>query len=294
MKKPSSKFPTSKFGFSLLEVSVSLVVIAVLMSIVSQGVKIIASSKLSTARSLTSKSPVPNITGLLAWYETTSTDSFKTIETSDGSQITTWYDISPDSIPEKKNTLTRVASSAVIYQASGINKIPSVYFVDAGTRRLSISTLYQGTSTQNTVFAVLKPFSVSVGFNGHVFDSGSADYSTFSLLPTGIHRYSGINTDAVASNCCSANENYIMSVYYNGSSSKTYVNDAINKVGGVNVNPGTSVVTGITVGNNLDGGYPFDGLVSEIIVYDRILKIQERKDIMRYLGKKYGIKVNGI
>ncbi len=284
-----------KSAFSLLELSVSLVVVSLLMAMVSQGIKMVASSRLTTARSLTSKSPVPTIPGLIAWYETTSVDSLKAGEAVDGKQISTWYDISPDSIPARKNTLTRTASVAVIYKSDGINKIPSVYFNGSG--RIALTDFHQGYTSQNTVFFVARAHNFT---DGHVIDSGHTDVDgsqvcVIALIPTGIYMYLGrIGGHAAATNCCRVNADYIVAAYLNGSLSKSYVNTASTMTGNTTVNPGTIPLKGITVGADRNNAFNLTGLVSEVIVYNRILQLQERKDVMGYLSKKYGIVVTGL
>jgi hypothetical protein len=64
--------------------------------------------------------------------------------------------------------------------------------------------------------------------------------------------------------------------------------------GGTMRNPGISTMDGLTIGTDRVGSYPFTGLVSEVIIYNRPLETQERKDVMNYLSQKYGIAVNGI
>jgi len=278
-------------AFSLVELSISLVVIAILMSIVAGGANLIMSAKLSSARSLTARSPVPKISGLVAWYETSRLESFKASEAVDDGQISAWYDVGPGSITKKYNTLTRTASSAVIYQQSGINRLPSISFNGSG--RISVSSFYQGTSTQNTIFFFSSPYSLSNAPTP--VDSGNSFTATpISYLSNGIRIYAGTVADFATSGCCSTNSNYIVAAYLNRTSSKTYINDAKTMAGGTMRNPGISTMDGLTIGTDRVGSYPFTGLVSEVIIYNRPLETQERKDVMNYLSQKYGIAVNGI
>ena len=281
-----------KSAFSLLELSVSLVVVSLLMAMVSQGIKIVASSRLTTARSLTSKSPVPNISGLIAWYETSSVDSFKTNEAFDGKQISAWYDISPNSIPAKKNALTRVASAAVAYESDGINKIPSLLF--NGTNKIELANFYQGSTSQNTIFIVANPSTIttiildssSSGSNSNIGqNSNSFSMNLGSLVSTGTVTNPIVNLAKVS---------YIAAVYFNGSNSKVYFNSSSIIAGGSTINPGTTPLTGISIGANRSNASNYSGLISEIIIYNRPLQNQERKDVMSYLSKKYGILVTGL
>ena len=281
-----------KSAFSLLELSVSLVVVSLLMAMVSQGIKIVASSRLTTARSLTSKSPVPNISGLIAWYETSSVDSFKTNEAFDGKQISAWYDISPNSIPAKKNALTRVASAAVTYESDGINKIPSLSF--NGTNKIELANFYQGSTSQNTIFIVANPSTIttiildssSSGSNSNIGqNSNSFSMNLGSLVSTGTVTNPIVNLAKVS---------YIAAVYFNGSNSKVYFNSSSIIAGGSTINPGITALTGISIGANRSNASNYSGLISEIIIYNRPLQNQERKDVMSYLSKKYGILVTGL
>ncbi len=261
------------------------------MSIVAGGANLIMSAKLSSARSLTARSPVPKIAGLVAWYETSRLESFKASEAVDDGQISVWYDVGPGSITKKYNTLTRTASSAVIYQQSGINRLPSISFNGSG--RISVSSFYQGKSTQNTIFFVSSPYSLSNAPTP--IDSGNSFTATpISYLSNGIRLYAGTIADFATSGCCSTNSSYIIAAYLNRTSSKAYINDAKTMVGGVVGSPGSNLMDGLTIGTDRIGSYPFIGLVSEVIIYNRPLETQERKDVMNYLSQKYGIAVTGI
>ena len=282
-----------KSAFSLLELSVSLVVVSLLMAMVSQGIKIIASSRLTTARSLTSKSPVPNISGLIAWYETSSVDSFKTNEAFDGKQISAWYDISPNSIPAKKNALTRAASAAVTYESDGINKIPSLLF--NGTNKIELANFYQGSTSQNTIFIVANPSTVTTTTILDSSSSGSTSSIGQNSNSFSMNLGSLVSTGTVTNPIVNlAKVSYIAAVYFNGSNSKVYFNSSSIIAGGSTINPGTTPLTGVSIGANRSNVSNYSGLISEIIIYNRPLQNQERKDVMGYLSKKYGILVTGL
>ena len=92
----------------------------------------------------------------------------------------------------------------------------------------------------------------------------------------------------------SAGNSYILAAYFNGSDSQAFVNNATTSAGAATVSAGTNQLGGLTIGTKKDGASGFDGLISEIIIYNRPLKLQERKDVMKYLSKKYQILVTGI
>ncbi len=285
---------TTKSAFSLIELSISLIVIGIIMAGIAGGVKMVTSARLTNARSITANSPVPKIDGLVAWYETSRLQSFKPSEAVDGGQISAWYDISPGSITQQKNTLTRPASSAVTYQLDGIGKIPSVYF--DGTNSISLTNFYQGTSKQNTVFFVAKPLALSPSTVSMIVDSGCGGAITSVALfqSTGIEFHFQNTAYPTMPSVASTGTDYVISAYFNGAYSKVYANDASNMVGGAVFNLGTSnVLTGLSVGGRCTS-FNFNGLISEVIVYNRPLQTQERRDVMNYLNQKYGIAIKGL
>ena len=290
-----------KKAFTLIELSVVLILIGIFIVGVVKGGGILNAARLASARSLTVQSPVPQINGLIAWYETSHKDSFKIIEAFDASQITTWYDIAPGSKPNTtsaKNKLTRTASSAVLYQVSGINKIPSIKFSGAANAMLAgLTDFYQYRSLAKcSIFFVAMPLTSSLGI---IADGGSGAYGVslvainppniYFNLTTGVSTGTGSNPASIASN-----GSYITAAYFNGATSGAYVNNAATMAGGGTINPGTNTLRGLTIGAGRDGSSGFNGLISEVIVYDRLLKIQERRDVMKYLSKKYGIAVTGL
>ncbi len=74
-------------------------------------------------------------------------------------------------------------------------------------------------------------------------------------------------------------------LYINGANGFTTTN-------GIN-NPDTNIITPTTrmlIGSaNPAGNNPWKGLISEIIIFDSVLKNQDLKDVASYLSKKYGI-----
>lgn len=275
----------------MLEMSMVLITIGILITTIIGGSSMIRSAKLTSARAITSKSIVPNIEGLVAWYETTSIDSLKPSQAYDGAQIDTWYDISPESLILQKNKLTRTASNTVTYQTNGINKIPSVKF--DGSSTISTSSFYQGSLSRATIFFVAQPLR-DITTTATVVDSGNTNLTSISFLSNGIQIDLGTTSTISVSECCKALTNYAVASYLNGSSSKTYVNNAATMAGGSTVSAGSNSMIGFTVGATSAGSYSFTGLVSEIIIYNRPLKDSERKEVFRYLSNKYKIPVQGL
>jgi prepilin-type N-terminal cleavage/methylation domain-containing protein len=281
-----------KKAFSLLEMSVVLIVVGILMTGIIKGSALMRSSGLDSARLFTKNSPVPNIEGLVAWYETAAADSFKVSEAYDGAQTTTWYDLSPSSIILQKNALTRTASSALTYKSVGINNIPSLNF--SGSSNITLSNFYQGASAHSTIFLVFRPTtSISLTLLDSI-SSGSTTSIGITSTAVALNAGSAVSTDTVTNSASFAlNNNYIVAAYLNDSSSKAYVNNTKTPAGNGTISAGTNSLTGLTLGSNKSGGNNFTGLISEVIIYNRPLQSSDRNDVFKYLANKYKIQVAG-
>ena len=177
-------------AFSLVELSVVILIIGILIAGVTQSGRLIRQIKLSTARSLTSSSDVASIRDVTAWFEATTPGVFTDIngntDIDDKSKLRAWRDVNPQkSISDKpimKNgdiyssgALTATNNTEPKYIISGINGLPSVYF-DGG---LGIGELSDSTgdiiSTKDTatmpILAGDKTFSMFAVFRS---DKGQA------------------------------------------------------------------------------------------------------------------------
>lgn len=297
-------------AFTLLELTIVLIIMSVITVGIMSGTGLINSSRMTTARSLTEKSPVKNIDGLVAWYETTSVDSFNVAEVSDGAIITNWFDINPTSLSSKKNTLTH-KTGTVTYVREGINKLPALSFSsqdDPSVSNLELSAFVQGSTAQNTIFVVFKQSTRSDTGNPvrNIIDSHSSNSATLMgyAIKTPNDQLVFNATNEATVNFLNPNQvfmdekPYILVLYYDREKSKGYLNSIAEMVGNnyVNQTPGDTELSGLTIGSSRDDNNDtrFVGQLSELVIFNRVLKDQERSDVMIYLSKKYNIKVGGI
>ena len=279
-----------KRAFSLIELSIVVLIIAVIMSVVAGSIKMVTSARLTNARALTLESPVPKIPGLVAWYETSRLESFEPSETTDGAQISTWHDVSPGSITKKYNSLTKINQSDVItYKLDGIGKLPSVYFV--GNGNLNLNRFYQGNTTQNTIFVVAKPLSTNPGA---VIDSACGFGISRITLSGGTSVQVLLQGMMLASfpNSLSGPTDRVIVNYFNNDKSRIYLNNAATPATN-NSSIGSIGLNGLQVGGDCINTY-FNGLISEVIIYNRPLSSQERRGVLSYINQKYEIKITGI
>lgn len=110
----------NKFAFSLIELSIVILIIGILVAGVTQSSRLINQMRLMSARSITLSSPVPTIKNLIAWYESVGEKSFNESEMSTGSLLSNWYD-------------SNIQSSTKLngFQTADLNK--PQYFIDEST-----------------------------------------------------------------------------------------------------------------------------------------------------------------
>jgi prepilin-type N-terminal cleavage/methylation domain-containing protein len=285
-----------KSAFTILELSVVLVIIAVLVVGVVGGSALIKSSRLANARSLTAGSQIAEISGLIAWYETSLRESFVQAQALNNAQITSWIDISPNSIENQRNILTKAANNGAIYTEEGINNLPAVSF--NGTSKFEIANLFQGSTNQVTVFLVLMPQFNPSATQIIPFDSAlGQDIFSLGIKQTAVQLNAGNASDTSGAlnpaNFVNSG-NYIICGYFNSVNSMVFLNDLNNVAGGSQISAGTNSLTGLSIGADRNSASAFVGLISEVILFNRPLKLNERRDVMSYLSQKYKINVNGL
>ena len=288
MKKPNR-------AFSLIELSIVILIIGVLIAAVGQGVDLLQDARLSAARMSTQSSRVASIKNLIAWFEPTSLESFGGVEMNDGDAVTNWRDINPTN-PIKLQTTT---TSAPTYKRSCINNLPCLSF-NGTTNYLDTTTLSSNSinSRQISVFAVITPLNLSSA-RSFIISNGSWLAGSFNLLITnasGTNRLgyevqaatSFVYTTYVVKN----NVTYIASVVDDGSASNLYLNG------------GSTLGTGNSIGSAaISNAYPFNighntrqelfnGYFAELIIYDRALTTKERQSVEKYLSQKWKIKIS--
>ena len=280
-------------AFSLIEISIVVLIIGILIVGVTQSSRLVSQAKVNSARTLTQSSPVSSIDGLMFWAETSSPqESFSNEDIEDGDVITVWNDINPQN--SNRNNLAIVSAPA--YETSGINGIPALTFTSDSLTSSNFANISTGTIT---VFAAIRlPSEITAG-------TIISKSTNFQLKVTGSDQWQfcagGVCYESSAS--ATANGSYVVSVVFNNTSSE---NASTDTLGGVNFfQNGTALsqeattadsssnVTSLTVGNVSTGTADYlEGNLGEVIVYDRSLKQEERQSVEEYLGKKWGIKVN--
>lgn len=287
----------NKTAFSLIELSVVILIIGVIVSGVTQSSRMISAFRLSSARSQTQSSPVASMRNLLMWYDSTSVASFLDADAENNQPITFWYDINPTSTI--KYDLTSPSTNNPKYIANCINSLPCVRFDGSNDYLINNSADISG--TELTIFIVAKRIAFSI-YTTTLSVSAAAvsnDFtSTSSMIVfneggngTYIQTYrngglSGIMThpgNGVA---------YVAETVFNGATNTFYLNGTAQSSV---ASTASFAASRFLVGSRWEASlyqWPYNGNIAEIIVFSRGLKTEERDAVESYLGKKWGITVS--
>jgi len=283
-------------AFSLIEISIVVLIIGILIVGVTQSSRLVSQAKVNSAKTLTQSSPVASIDGLMFWVETSSPqESFSNKDIEDGDAITVWNDINPQN--SNRNNLTGTYPN---YETDGINAIPALTFdgIDDALTSSNFANISTGTVT---IFAAIRlPGTLA---NGTIVSKGTNfELKVTSSGSSATWEVCGGGNCYPSSASATANAAYVVSAVYNNTST---VNTGTDTLAGVNIFQNGSSLTqtttttsltsssdSLTIGNVATGTDDFlEGNLGEVIVYDRSLKKEERQSIEEYLGKKWGIKV---
>ncbi|MFT6332301.1 MAG: prepilin-type N-terminal cleavage/methylation domain-containing protein [Lentimonas sp.] len=299
------KVTKNKQGYSLLELSISILIVSILILAVSKGSRILSESKLQGARILTTNSPINvNAKSLAFWLETTSNNSFDANEVVDGSKISNWYDINPTLLGNGFD-VNQAGDKRPTYVRDATNGLPALRFDgidDFFIKENVVGSNLSNNGSEVIVFIVQKYYSPYHG-------SSSIDWTTSSNNRLNLHAvWSDSNFYFDFGSCCA-----------NGSG-RTYFAVPLSYP------DQTNIITAVRSGENAfvringvqyhdDSGLPTDfaidgqenfyisresygtyqkGDINEIIIFKKSLKNSKIEAIEKYLSTKWGIPLNGL
>ena len=292
-------------AFSLIELSIVILIVGILVAGVTQSSRLVNLIKLSTAQSITRSSEITSIQDMVFWVETTLetgiTNSSGTFQLDDGGAISSWNDINIRSNP-KINLTQATALNQPTYKQVGINGLPSISFngssgillnstivpLLAGHKNYSLILVWRANSTTAAAGQNLISQSNAV--------VGANDMASFSILSSGLSGFSG-GTNNYTPTAVIPNTNYISIITVNDTLATNNISVYTNSntaITGSSTAPTTlNLGAGrFSIGARVDSTQFFGGLISEAIVFDRTLKIDEVRAVNNYLSKKYAIKIS--
>ena len=291
-------------AFSLIELSIVILIIGILVAGVTQSSRLIRAMKLQSARSLTLSSPVPSFKNINLWLESTLTESFDSFEAQDQLQISTWNDINPQSSYKSNATQPNITFRPK-YIDQGINGLPSLNF-DGSDDWMTMGVVSGFESNSKfTVFIVLRPTAVwrfviakqdnNVDGKGWGITTGANGNLTF-----GFNGHQSTNLLELYSTTPRLNNNIIASFSYDGKLSNSGLNFYLNGVkdltatkngGPLTLSPSPNGTEDLRIGARESNSYGwFQGLIGEIIIIESYLNDSDIAEINKYLQKKWSIK----
>ncbi len=279
----SKKFFQST-AFSLVEVSVVILIIGIFVSGVVGTKYLYNKAVIASAQSLTQASPIRSTKELSLWLETSSEQSLSDLERSDGASLSSWNDISGHRID------VNVGSSNPTY-ANTINRIPAVRFSGDSNGYFNVDGKLLNNS--NYTIIVVEQRESNSGDNYFIGDSTITASGQNLLLGyktdgSVIHSQAGTtvadNSNAYSSYVSSYSSDVPRVFVFTSSESgkKTYINGNIAATSSDN-----SKVTNLS---NLYIGKGYTGQIGELAIFTKELDYAEIVDISYYLKKKWNIK----
>jgi prepilin-type N-terminal cleavage/methylation domain-containing protein len=306
-------------AFSLIELSVVILIVSILIVGAVESKKFVQKAKLTTARTLTTTSPVNDISGLQLWLETSLDSSFIKAEAANNTFVSTWYDNNPNAVTQ--SNATAPVNRRPKYMQSGINGLPALqFFADGDWDVMTVAGPYIGSTTAPATYDNYSIFIVAQATTTHGIDTesysgtGGTSGQNYLIGPNHPNLYTGLSATgsgvSFGTNGISVYEHaggYMPSpiVYqatltnpiaillqYNNKTSSIYVNGTLARTA-----PSQSAKNYIfpsrTIGdeNTYNGtSYgSFRGFVGEVIVFNRILLAAEKASVNNYLTKKWNI-----
>lgn len=290
MKKTSLK------AFSLVEISVVLLIISAVIAGIVKGNNMLTKSRLSTAQTLTQNAPLKDMPDLVLWLETSLDSSFILDEIGDGNSLTTWYDSNPDAATKNNATQAINANRPKYYESIFYDSIPAVKF-DGFDDFMNFS----GDALINISYTVFVIEQKTIGKNFNIFIGGNGTSTNSNL-------YLGYETDQTITMGQYGNDLDYTSAPLAFSTPTTRMHTFLLKAasgggkqywlnGGGTPEASNAQVAPLasflspTIGK-YNGSEYFDGNIGEIIIFNRALRTEERQLIETYLSKKYNIKIS--
>jgi hypothetical protein len=293
-KMKKNKAETKPRGFSLVELSIIIIIIGIFAAGIFVADKMISKFRLKTAESLTRSSPIVSITQNNLWLETTLESSFNGSEADNNKSISSWNDQSKSG--GTKSSVVKVGLGPTY--SNTINRLHAVKF-DAissanpsATNHLKIEDASYLNNTDYTIFVLEKRQSSSSNnyFIGESPNGTSNQTLTlgYSADSTVIHSQgSSTSYDSnVSSYSNSTDKPRLFSFVHSGTGgNKTYIN-------GVLAGEDATKTTHLNSIEDLVIGKGYTGEIGEVAIFTKALNNESRTSIEDYLAKKWERKNN--
>lgn len=279
-------------AFSLIELSIVILIIGILVAGVTQSSRLVRAIKLQSARSITLSSPVNSINNLIAWYETTSEKAIDENEKQNNTEISRWFDINATSTLKNDAVQNNFVNRAK-YIENAINGLPVVRFdgVDdffdfngqilVGTN-YTIFIVEQRRTNNDTWFFGGTSFGYNMCLHLGYFNGGTSI------------RHGHFAEDYDCANCFATYTTPIPRIHifrFSMTEGKRYYLNSTS-IASQNASQRNPLVSFNSAYIGKFGSGNLNADIGEIIIFVSALNTEEMQSIIQYLGKKWAIKIN--
>jgi prepilin-type N-terminal cleavage/methylation domain-containing protein len=311
-----------KLGFSLVEISVVVLIIGILIAAITTGTNLVKKYKIASAQNLSANNPIYAMKDLVLWFEPTLGSSFNNFDNiTDGYELDAWLNNSPS-----YNIGNAVAAgNKPIYVKYTINDIPSVTFTNDGNEYFEINDVasllensdlsifilekrnkaYDG-QVRNIITSSGNGINISYNVSNQIVvkdKDGNVALIGENPRDVNLHYltlYDGVDDGANNYDFKIATNTLIKDGYYH------YLNKKLPESGvmsahsiEIDASDNTSVASSSrfatgSIGNLRLGSdsNSFVGNISEVIIFNRKLRKQELLDIFKYFEAKYNLSLS--
>jgi prepilin-type N-terminal cleavage/methylation domain-containing protein len=297
--KRKFNFKTSS-AFTLVEISVVIIIIGILLAGISQVFEMISEASLKSARTLSKASRITRTDDLSLWLDATSEKAFDK-EKDDNSTVSIWKDTNPKSTSPASSSST-LSSLYPSYILSGISSLPAVRFKKTSATVGNCVTIpsqsFVNNSEDFTLYLTYSPITLD---DGIIIEKNNATATSFPFsleLNSGFYKFSvkdSSNTISVtgARQAKINTPNLIRLSRTKGSQIEISINgisssqsDTLTSSTFNNAELSIGCRNGATPANFINGD------IGETSFFNRNLSVKEKTDIEEYLYKKWKMKKN--
>ncbi len=285
----------NKKAFSLIELSVVILIIGILVAGITQSSRLINQFRLSSARSITQSSPLHSIRNIYFWLDTTAENAFDA-DVEDGSAVINFYDQNKQRPNQQVNFIQNTLTNRPTYVANGINNLPVLRFDGVDNYMQSVNTINIfdiSPNSENTIFFVGN-ISNNTAFPGYFnIQNGDGSQRIYFTSFGGTSRFTYVLDITNSINGGSLlNGPTIVTLEKRGSNQTIY----LDGISSSTVSNHSSSFTDFTSNFFLASQVSFMGFaqidIAELIVFSGAIKAEERESVEEYLSKKWNIDVN--
>ncbi|MDA7705054.1 prepilin-type N-terminal cleavage/methylation domain-containing protein [Rickettsiales bacterium] len=298
-----------KLGFSLVEISVVVLIIGVLIAAITTGTDLVKRSKTASAQNLSSNTAIYGMKDLVLWFEPALPNSFD--DESEGESLSLWSNNSP--FYSIGSAVADGANPIPVYSKDAINHIPAVKFTAVDQRLIinDVSNLLEQSDLsifivedRDNSLTTTRRIISSTGTNGlNIYYNASDNFTA--------DNESG--TAASSSAFTGANLHYL-SLFDNNGGGNFEINGNIiiregfyhylnKKLPQAAAMPAPSTTIDSTTPYQFDpnsigvlrlghDSQSYMGNIAEIIIFNRRLRKSELHDIFRYFEAKYNLSLS--